>query len=72
MSILGRLAAVVFMLGWAVITARTTRTRLYAMQSEHEVMWTALSDLARMYPDHPAGQAADRTLKHVTDLYTRD
>jgi len=72
MSILGRLAAMVFMLCWAVITARTTRTRLYTMQSEHEVMWTTLSDLARMYPDHPAGQAADRTLKRVTDLYTRD
>ena len=72
MNVLGRLSAWMFMVCWAVITARNTRSRLYSMKSEHEVMWTTLSDLARMYPDHPAGQAADRALKRVTDLYTRD
>jgi hypothetical protein len=72
LNVLGRLAAWIFMLVWSVITARNTRSRLYSIQSEHEIMWTTLSDLARMYPDHPAGQAADRTLQRVTDLYTRD
>jgi len=72
MSLLGRLTAWAFMLAWSVATARDTRSRLYTMKSEHEVMWTTLSDLARMYPDHPAGQTADRVLNRVTDLYTRD
>jgi hypothetical protein len=69
---MGRFIAWAFMLVWSVATARDTRSRLYEMQSEHELMWTTLSDLARMYPDHPAGQSADRVLNRVTDLYTRD
>ena len=69
---MGRFIAWAFMLVWSVATARDTRSRLYEMQSEHELMWMTLSDLARMYPDHPAGQSADRVLNRVTDLYTRD
>ena len=34
-------------------------------------MWTALDDIARMYPDSPAGKYAKETLKNINTRYGR-
>jgi hypothetical protein len=34
-------------------------------------MWTALDDIVRMHPDHPAGKFAKKTLDEVTTRYGR-
>jgi predicted GNAT family N-acyltransferase len=41
------------------------------MQNEHELMWTALDDIARMYKDHPCSVIAKRTLDQVEKKYGR-
>ena len=55
----------------SIIDASTLRTRLYETKEEHELMWTALDDIARMYPDSPAGKYAKETLKNINTRYGR-
>lgn len=55
----------------SIIDASTLRTRLYETKEEHELMWTALDDISRMYPDSPAGKYAKETLKNINTRYGR-
>ena len=55
----------------SIIDASNLRTRLYSVKEEHEIMWTALDDIARMYPDSPAGKYAKETLKNINTKYGR-
>jgi hypothetical protein len=51
--------------------ASRLRDKVYQQQHEHELMWTALDDIVRMHPDHPAGKFAKKTLDEVTTRYGR-
>jgi hypothetical protein len=44
---------------------------MYEMQDEHELMWTALDDIARMHKNTPAGDMAQRTIDKVNTRYGR-
>lgn len=55
----------------SIIDASSLRNRLYQIKEEHELMWTALDDIARMYPDTDAGRFAKNTLKNVEGKYGR-
>lgn len=55
----------------SIIDASNLRTRLYETKEEHEIMWTALDDISRMYPDSPAGKYAKETLKNINSKYGR-
>ena len=55
----------------SILDASNLRTRLYEVKDEHEVMWTALDDIARMYPDSSAGKYAKETLKQIKHTYGR-
>lgn len=55
----------------SILDASSLRDRMYRQQEEHELMWTALDDIKRMYPEHPAGSMAKRTLDKVTVKYGR-
>lgn len=48
------------------------RNRVYELKDEHEIMWTALDDIKRMYPDHPSSEFARKTLKNIKQTYARD
>lgn len=47
------------------------RNQLYQTREEHEVMWTGLDDIARMYKDTPAGAYAKSVLERITTRYGR-
>ena len=55
----------------SILDASSLRNRLYETKEEHELMWTALDDIARMYPDSPAGKYAKETLKNINSKYGR-
>ena len=55
----------------SIYDASNLRNRVYSIQNEHELMWTALDDIARMYKDHPASALAKRTLDQVEKKYGR-
>lgn len=55
----------------SIIDASSLRNRLYETREEHELMWTALDDISRMYPDSPAGKYAKETLKNINTKYGR-
>ena len=55
----------------SIVDASNLRTRLYEVKDEHEIMWTALDDINRMYPDSPAGKYAKETLKNINTRYGR-
>ena len=55
----------------SIIDASNLRSRLYTVKEEHEIMWTALDDIARMYADQPAGKYAQQALKQVETKYGR-
>jgi len=55
----------------SIVDASNLRNRVYTIENEHELMWTALDDIARMYKDHPSGAMADRTLKQIEKKYGR-
>jgi hypothetical protein len=55
----------------SLMDAANLRNRVHSMQDEHEIMWTALDDIARMYKDHPSGEHAKKTLNHVAGKYGR-
>ena len=55
----------------SIVDASNLRNRVYTMKNEHEVMWTALDDIARMHRDHPSGAMAKRTLDQIESKYGR-
>ena len=55
----------------SILDASNLRNRLYEVKDEHEIMWTALDDIARMHPDSPAGKYAKETLKQIKHKYGR-
>lgn len=55
----------------SLMDAANLRNRVHSMQDEHEIMWTALDDIARMHKDHPSGEHAKKTLNHVAGKYGR-
>jgi hypothetical protein len=55
----------------SIYDASNLRNRVYSIQSEHEIMWTALDDIARMYNDHPSSEMAKRTLEQIENKYGR-
>lgn len=54
-----------------MLDASNLRNRVHAMEDEHELMWTALDDIARMYKDHASADMAVRTLDKITRRYGR-
>lgn len=55
----------------SIIDASNLRNRVHQIQDEHELMWTALDDIARMHKDHPSGSHAKKTLENVNSRYGR-
>lgn len=55
----------------SIVDSANLRNNLYEFKEEHEIMWTALDDIKRMYPDTPAGQMAKNTLDKVENRYGR-
>ena len=55
----------------SLLDASNLRNRVHQIESEHELMWTALDDIARMHKNTAAGAHAARTLKNVTTGYGR-
>ena len=55
----------------SIVQAARLRDRLYQQQEEHELMWTALDDIARMYKDTEPGLYAERTLTRIDSHYGR-
>ena len=55
----------------SLLDASNLRNRVYAIEDEHELMWTALDDIARMYKDHASADMAVRTLDKITRRYGR-
>jgi len=55
----------------SILDASTLRNRMYQNQQEHELMWTVLDDIARMYPEHDSGRRAKQILTKVTNRYTK-
>ena len=55
----------------SIIDASNLRSRLYQTKEEHEIMWTALDDISRMYPDTAPGKYAKETLKNINSKYGR-
>ena len=53
----------------SIYDASNLRNRVYSIEHEHELMWTALDDIARMYKDQAAGQMAKRTLDQIEKRY---
>ena len=55
----------------SLLDAANLRNRVHAMEDEHELMWTALDDIARMHKGHASAEQASRTLKKITRTYGR-
>jgi hypothetical protein len=55
----------------SILDASSLRDRMYQQQEEHELMWTALDDIKRMYPNSGAAKVADQTLNRVKMKYGR-
>ena len=55
----------------SILDASSLRDRMYQQQEEHELMWTALDDIKRMYPNSGAAKEADQTLNRVKMKYGR-
>lgn len=47
------------------------RNRMYQIKNEHEIMWVALDDLVRMYPEHAAGIYAKKVLSKIPENYRK-
>jgi len=56
----------------SIIDASNLRSKVFDLKNEHELMWTALDDIARMYPDHKSGEFAKRTLKNINIFYGKE
>lgn len=56
----------------SIIDASNLRNRVYDLANEHEIMWTALDDIARMHKDHPSGEFAKNSLTQIKKTYGRN
>ena len=72
MEFWARLLARAIVMAMSIAEAGTLRGRLFELKDEHEIMWTALDDIARMYSDTPAGDYARKTLNKIPNRYTLD
>lgn len=71
MQFWARLTARLIAGSMSIMDASNLRNRIYEQQEEHELMWTALDDIARMHKGHPSAEMAERTLKKVNTRYGR-
>ena len=71
MEIWARLIAGLVSSIMSIADASNLRNRVYELKNEHEVMWTALDDIARMYKDHDSGKMARRILDKIPVKYGR-
>lgn len=55
----------------SIADASNLRNRVHSIEHEHELMWTALDDIKRMYRDHPSSEMARGTLDKITKKYGR-
>ena len=55
----------------SIVQAARLRDELYAQREEHELMWTALDDISRMYKDTPSGVYTKNTLDRINTHYGR-
>lgn len=69
MEIWARLLARIITGAISILDSANLRNRLYEIKDEHEIMWTALDDIARMHPDSPSGKYAKATLKNIKSKY---
>ena len=53
----------------SIADASNLRNRMYEIQDEHEIMWTALDDIQRMYKDHPSGAYAKKVMEKINKRY---
>ena len=53
----------------SIVDSANLRNRLYEIKDEHELMWTALDDIARMHSEHASGKYAKDTLKQIKNKY---
>jgi hypothetical protein len=56
----------------SIADASNLRNRMYELGDEHEIMWTALDDIARMHQDHPSGQYARDISNKIKNKYGRN
>ena len=71
MEFWARLLARAIVMAMSIAEASTLRNRLFELKSEHEIMWTALDDIARMHKDHESGKYARRILDKIPVKYGR-
>jgi hypothetical protein len=55
----------------SIADASNLRNRVYEIQDEHEIMWTALDDIARMHKDHPSGAYAKKVMENINRRYDK-
>ena len=53
----------------SLIDSTNLRNRVYELKSEHELMWTALDDIARMDKTGKMGRYAQQTLAKIPNHY---
>jgi hypothetical protein len=58
-----------FMLCINLITAKTTREKYFELKEDHEIMWTALDDIARMDSNGNMGKYAKQTINNLKHKY---
>ena len=71
MEFWARLLARAIVMAMSIAEASNLRNRLFETKSEHEIMWTALDDIARMHKDHESGKYARRILDKIPVKYGR-
>ena len=69
MEFWARLLARAIVMAMSIAEASSLRNRLFEIKSEHEIMWTALDDIARMHKDHESGKYARRILDKIPVKY---
>ena len=53
----------------SLMDSTNLRNRVYELKSEHELMWTALDDIARMDKTGKMGRYAQQTLTKIPNRY---
>jgi len=53
----------------SIADASNLRNRVYEIQDEHEIMWTALDDITRMYKGHPSADYAKKVIETINRRY---
>ena len=53
------------LLSYVLSYSKTLREQYFELKDEHELMWTALDDIARMDKDGKMGQFAEKILKKI-------